>query len=335
MNADLLPHNKTILYTVLNWGLGHATRSIPIIQELLNRNNIVIIASDGFPLKYLQEEFKQCEYKLLTSYNIKYPFKSISLNMVYNLPNIAIAYFSEKSRIKKITSEHKIDLIITDHRLGCRKSGIKSVLISHQQQPFHDKKWIKYLFKKVHYYFIKRFDEVWVPDEPNVNLSGELSILHQSYPPLIYLGITSRFKVDHSRQKKYISAILSGPEPQRTDFEKKVVSLFNSLPEYEKILVRGTDVAASSIIDVPRAIIYDYLPSKKLELLLNESHLVICRSGYSSLMDLYATKTKAIVVPTPGQAEQEYLAKHNANKFTPINECDLLNSIDEIKKSIS
>lgn len=335
VNADLLPQNKTILYAVLNWGLGHASRSIPVIRALIKKNNKVIIASDGFPLKYLREEFTDTEFKNLTSYNIRYPFNAISLNMIYNLPNILFAYYSEKSKMKNWISDYKVDLIISDHRLGCRSSLVKSILISHQQQPFHHRKWIKYVFKKVHYQFIKKFDEVWVPDDPLVNLSGQLSVLPQAVPPLYYLGIASRFVKTKMENKHLISAILSGPEPQRTQFENIVLKMFEKMPEFKKVLVRGTDEVLQPIENNHKLQIYNYLKSEDLQNLINQSSCILCRSGYSSLMDLISTNSKAIIIPTPGQSEQEYLASHNADKFKVIQESDLLDQIEEVRKIVS
>jgi UDP-N-acetylglucosamine:LPS N-acetylglucosamine transferase len=50
--------------------------------------------------------------------------------------------------------------------------------------------------------------------------------------------------------------------------------------------------------------------SEELSSALRGAQTVVCRSGYSSLLDLAALGKSAILVPTPGQPEQMQLASY-------------------------
>ena len=181
-----------------------------------------------------------------------------------------------------------------------------------------------FITSKVHQKFIKKFTECWVPDVlGKSNLSGDLGHIKNTSFKVKYIGNLSRFQPKQMETKYNIMVLLSGPEPQRTLLEEK---LFNELKNYKgKVLfVRGVLNEIDKISAPENFRIVNYMLSNELEKALNESDSIISRSGYSTIMDLAALGKKAFFIPTPGQFEQEYLAKYLSEKnVTPfINQGD-------------
>jgi predicted glycosyltransferase len=157
-----------------------------------------------------------------------------------------------------------------------------------------------------------------VPDaKGTLNLAGELSHpIKLPKTPVTYLGLLSRFEIKETEAKYDVCIILSGPEPQRTIFEKIILKdLFNLQDKI--ILVRGLPGAAPfQKLPNSSVVIKNHLPSGELNEIIQQSKFVICRSGYSSVMDLAKLQKRALLVPTPAQTEQEYLARYlNAQKL--------------------
>lgn len=301
---------KRILVAVLNWGLGHATRSIPIINELLNHNFEVYIASDGAALKLLQKEFPSIKTFDLPSYNISYSKseRSFKWKLFTETPGILNAIRLERKAIKELIATHHFHGIISDNRFGCRHKNITSVFITHQLSVLSGN--TTYLSSKLHQQYISKFDECWIPDTPgNHNLSGIMGHLKETPANVKYIGPLSRFH-KLPQQKKYdYAAILSGPEPQRTLLEEKLLASFEN-SDKKMILIRGIMAGKTISSENKNLSIKNYLTTKALQDVILSSEVVICRSGYSSIMDLAKLEKKAFFIPTPGQYEQEYLADH-------------------------
>jgi len=162
---------------------------------------------------------------------------------------------------------------------------------------------------KVNQQFISKYNELWIPDNegPN-NLSGELS--HGPNIKAKYLGVLSRFKRPETEIEMVYDylAIVSGPEPQKSIFEE-VIRRKLKISSLKCAMVRG--VPGYSKLQIEEGLdVYDHLSAEKLNRLINQSKVVICRAGYSSIMDLYKLEKEAILIPTPGQTEQEYLAQY-------------------------
>lgn len=216
----------------------------------------------------------------------------------------------EKAWLGQFLYKNKIDLVISDNRYGFYHPQVYSVLISHQLAirsgfgPLIDR-----LLQRTLYRFMTHFREIWVPDEQgSVNLAGKLS--HPTKPPgtvTRYIGTLSRFETCTNAPTSSILIILSGPEPQRSLLEQRILGQVNSL-QMPMVLVRGLAGLPIPVHDQPLLRILDFADSKTLNELVCEAGLIICRSGYTSLMDLLKLKKRLIVIPTPGQAEQEYLA---------------------------
>jgi uncharacterized protein (TIGR00661 family) len=303
---------KNILVAPLNWGLGHATRCIPIIRELKKNGYNPIIASDGIALDLLSKEFPDIICLELPSQNIKYSKKNacLKLNIIKNSPRIIKTFFSEKKLVQKWVSEYNLVGIISDNRLGVRNKKIKSVYITHQLNILSgNTTWIS---SKIHQFFIRKFDECWIPDFKNFpNFSGFLGHVNKVKSKKInlkYIGILSRFEKQNIPIIYDLMVVLSGPEPQRSLLEVKLIT---ELKNYtgNVVFIKGIIEAHQTQEQVGNIIFYNFMQSNQLEKTLNESKLVVCRSGYSTIMDLAKLEKKAFFIPTPGQFEQEYLAK--------------------------
>lgn len=298
-----------ILVAPLNWGLGHATRCIPIIKALQSQNYEVILASDGAALQLLQKEFPELTAITLPPYQVQYAKKGhyFKLKLIKQLPKIYKAIQAEHRFIKKIVAEYHIDGVISDNRLGAYVAKIPSVFITHQLNVLTgNTSWIT---SKIHQYFIKKFNVCWVPDtETKPNLSGKLGHLDKTKLNIHYIGSLSRLHKKATPLQYDLLVLLSGPEPQRTLLEKKINKELKNYPG-KVLLVRGVIEEHQQIMERLNQITYNYMTSEQLELAYNQSKVVLTRSGYTTIMDLAQLRKKAFFIPTPGQYEQEYLAK--------------------------
>lgn len=300
---------KRILVAPLNWGLGHATRSIPIIRALIEQGFEPVIASDGVALSLLKKEFSELDSIELPSYNITYPKKGkfFKLNLIKGTPKMLKAIKTEKKVLKSIIESYQIEGIISDNRLGMYSKKVPSVFITHQLQVLSGN--TTWLSTKLHQKIIKNFDECWVPDHQNEpNLSGKLGHIKLHDIPTRYIGPLSRFNTIETEKKYDVMVLLSGPEPQRTLLEEKLLKEFEGF-EGAVLFVKGIVENELKKTDKGNMIIYNFMTSELLEKALNESELIVSRSGYTTIMDLAKLNKKAFFIPTPGQFEQEYLAK--------------------------
>ena len=299
---------KRILVAPLHWGLGHATRCIPIINALIEHGFEPIIASDGVALDLLKKEFPKLICLELPSYNIEYSKKgqSLKLKLFKNIPKILKAIKAEKRVTQTIIKKYKIDGIISDNRFGVYNSKVPSVYITHQLNVLSgNTTWIS---TKLHQHIIKKYDECWIPDvEGEFNLSGRLGHLKHAPFPLKYLGAISRFEKSKLPVIYDLLVLLSGPEPQRTIIEEL---LFKQLKTYKgKVLfIKGKVETKQTISNNGNFTIYNFMQTQELQKALNESKLIIARSGYTTVLDLTKLEKKAFFIPTPGQFEQEYIA---------------------------
>ncbi len=310
-----MPENirhKKLLICVLNWGLGHAARVIPIIRLLLKHGQTVYLASDGDALAFLRREFPDLEYCELPPYDPIYPKGNTGMmsKILLQMPKFSAAIRQEHITVERLVKEKRIDLVISDNRYGCYSKRVRSILITHQvniQMP----SFYGFLEPFVNYYNwrqIKNFFRVWVPDyRDDRNITGNLSSSNSIGRR--YIGQLSRMEPMPNIEKKYDLLVLcSGPEPQRTKFEEMMRrQLYNY--HGSSLLVRGQPTGTSEIITTGRLSEVDFLDSSELNLAMEESEMVVSRSGYSTIMDLAKLGKNAILIPTPGQTEQVYLAK--------------------------
>ena len=317
-NINKSSRKPKILVVPLDWGLGHATRCIPLIQALERVGAEVIIAAEGATASLLSAEFPRLQFLPLPGYRIRYArSKSLfALKLVSQLPRIFFALRAEKKWLAEAIKTLQLDAVISDNRPGLYSSLIPSVYITHQLYIFTGRNWMDALAQKLHYRFINRFPQCWVPDNEMDGLAGKLS--HPQLPPKVpvkYLGLLSRFIKAPAALKKNVLILLSGPEPQRTIFENIILRQLSSV-NLPVVLLRGLPGMAEPINQpLPSSVtIHNHLPASALNELLSAATYVIARGGYSTLMDLCALGKKAIIVPTPGQTEQEYLADYTNEK---------------------
>ncbi|MFT3682270.1 MAG: glycosyltransferase [Ferruginibacter sp.] len=303
-----------VLVAPLDWGLGHATRCIPIIKELVALGVEVIIGAEGFVKILLQQEFPELQFIDMPGYRISYSKKKnwLPFKLLLQVPRIFSRIYAEQQLLKKLVQQYGIKAVISDNRFGLYHKTIPTVYITHQLtiktgNPFTEK-----MARAIHYRFIKKYTHCWVPDfKGEVNVAGELSHPAVLPPNVKYIGCISRFEQDEQAQKKYdLLVLISGPEPQRSLFEQKMLEQLRDF-NGRTLLVRGLPGAAEDPAPAGTNLqIKTHLTAAAMNEAMLQSKMVICRSGYTTIMDLIKLRQKAILVPTPGQTEQEYLAGH-------------------------
>ncbi|MCA6439988.1 MAG: glycosyltransferase [Sediminibacterium sp.] len=318
----------TVLIAPLDWGLGHTTRCIPLIKGLLARGCTIILAGEKAQIALFEHEFPQIKMLKLKGYGIRYSVNGslFFFKIIQQLPKILHTITGENRWLESVVEQEKIDLVIADNRYGLYHKKIPTIFITHQLQLHLNNTLLERISQYFLYRWINRFTSCWVPDMP-VGIAGKLS--HPDILPRVpvqYINLLSRFKkIDTAITYKYCF-LISGPEPQRTIFEEKVFELASHIEE-EVVVVRGilnrpetgdrrpeisfevnNSNLPSTVYRLPSTI-YNHLPTNELAMVLQKSEYIVCRGGYTSLMELLVLKKKLIVVPTPGQTEQAYLAK--------------------------
>jgi len=302
-----------IFFPVLNWGLGHASRSLPLIREYLGLGHEVICASDGEALTMLRKELQDQMVLQLPGYDILYGSRFMPYNMLKHGPGMLRTIRTEHELTKAIVAHHRIDCIVSDNRYGCYHSGVPSALITHQLQVFTGQKLLDaYIRRQIRAWF-KKFNEIWIPDqEPPGNITGDLSGIQTHPIPKFYLGVISELTCTPSKGQYDAVAVISGPEPQRTHFEHMVIKQLSAL-DGKYAVVRGKPDVEEPVKTEGNLTIFPYMTRAELSGLLAQTEVVISRSGYTTLMDLAKTRHKGILCPTPGQYEQIFLADRLAN----------------------
>ena len=331
-----------IIYAVCSWGLGHATRSLPVIRKLVSEEHDLTIISHGRTLQLLKKELGENldfieleDYPMLLSESSK----QFMVKSVVYWPSFLNKMIQGQQNIMKILEKEKYDRIISDSRYDVYSRKIPSFFISHQMRIMNPLR-IK-MFERgseiFNLFFFKRFCGILIPDYIDDNLSGDLSHnLHRiDEKKLHYVGVLSDFKkIEKKKDIDYLVSI-SGPEPQRTMFEKTLLTQVDKLKGKVVITLGKTenmDKLKQGGIEA-----YSFLPRDKREEFLNRAKLVVSRSGYSTILDLSVIGCKALMSPTPGQIEQEYLSEYHNKKgsFYSVkqNKINLAEDVETAKKS--
>lgn len=317
-----------ILIAPLDWGLGHATRCIPIINEMIAHNCEVFVASDKKIFSLLKKEFPSIVFLRLKGYEIRYSHHKIAFPFIllFQLPKILWAIRNENIWVSKMVKEYKIDAIISDNRFGFYCKKVPSIYLTHQLFIETGNSFTNKIAQKIHTGFIKKYSKCWVPDFKENGLAGKLSHPQKIPSNVVYIGPLSRFYKIPEMEKSYdLLVSISGPEPHRTIFENII---FLQLKNFKgtALVVRGLP-GEKEILNVENDSIkmVNHLSALEFNNAIEQSELVICRSGYTTIMDLVKLKKSAILVPTPGQKEQEYLAKYLSKKnyFQTVQQEDL------------
>ncbi len=300
---------KHILVAVLDWGLGHATRSIVVINALLEKGCHVSIAGNGQSLELLKKEYPQLNFYELKSYDVLYSHvRPFMLNIFIQLPKLLKAIKSEHQQIEQLIDKHKFNAVISDNRYGCWPKEIPSVLITHQlnlQMPGY-LFWLDGFVNYFNHRQIKKFTICWVPDFATNTITGRLT--ESKNLNVRFIGMLSRFtSCDVQEDENLMVGIVSGPEPQRSKFEDLLLKEMEKQTK-ECIIVRG--VPEGKERKHSRIQFINHLKKNELNKLIQRAGVIVSRSGYSTIMDLAVLGKKQIIfIPTPGQTEQEYLAQ--------------------------
>lgn len=302
-----------ILICPLNWGIGHASRCIPIIRDLQSQGHEIILAADGTAYDFLKHECPHITLIPLPDLHIHYIHPSWKASWAITLQGLKILWnkYREHQLVKAIVEQYQINWIISDNRYGVYHAKIKNTIITHQLFPITP--WFKSLINKSINRWINAFDECWVPDYENEkqSLSGALSHGDLSaFKQVKFIGPLSRFKKEENTNTVFEYenlAIISGVEPHRTAFEKKVIQKLRSIRGQHAIVLGKP--AQNNSWQEGNFHFFGFADTPTLARLIMQSKHIICRSGYSTIMDLHALGRTATFIPTPGQTEQEYLAR--------------------------
>lgn len=311
---------KSVCIAPLDWGLGHATRCITLIRALESLQYKIYIATEGKHEAILKEAFPNATFLKLRGYRIWYTKQRALLipGIILQIPKIISAIIHEFKWLKKAAHKYQFDLVISDNRFGFYHQKIKSVFITHQlelQTPFS---WSTRLNQIITYALIKNYAACWVADmQPPHNLSGILANpKHKPSIPIWYMNCLSRLYVDQTKTneeqnllRNEFLGIVSGPEPQRTLLENIFWEQGNDMGS-PFIVVAGLPDNKAYHKKSDSGILYSHLNGTALADAIKQSKFIICRGGYTTLMELIPFNKKLILVPTPGQTEQEYLARY-------------------------
>ena len=316
-----------ILVAPLNWGLGHASRCVPLVQRLLNEGHEVILGGDGESLTLLRKHFPKLRYTYLAPLNLRYSKGQRQVwAMIKAMPRLLKWAIQDHLMLKTLLREEHIDQVISDNRFGLYNKQTECVYMTHQLHIMLPKgwRWAEGIASRMHARVYARYNKVWVPDyeDPQQSLAGELS--HPSHLPfghlpctIEYIGPLSRFSTNPLTTNPLIRydivAVLSGLEPHRTLLENEIIARYLDSAE-QVLIVKGLMHRPNTRIKRGNLTIVPYMGDNELVSVLLGANHIIARSGYSTIMDMEALgrMDKAELIPTPGQPEQEYLATlHN------------------------
>ncbi len=304
------PPPKTVLIAPLDWGLGHTTRCVPIIRAIAALGHQVLFAGNERQQAFIRLIFPDIRMFMLEGYAVRYSRRALLLTLLWQIPRLLGVIRREHNWLRRLATAEKIDGVISDNRYGLWHPHIPSVIITHQPGVQTGLGQLSdALARKMHYHFLRRFKAVWIPDAPGrPGLAGSLS--HQPILPrnTAYMGWLSQFRKRpaYEGKSKHILILLSGPEPQRRVLADALWHQAQTVQE-QIVFVEGRADATRG--KIPPHIRYIPLAGgEALQVLLEAAEMVVCRSGYSTLMDLALLCKKAVLIPTPGQTEQEYLA---------------------------
>ena len=326
-----------ILICPLEWGLGHAARMIPLARKLRERNCNVFIGAGEKHLALFRAEMTDVTFIDFPGFSPGYSrVMPQYLSMLFKTPLLLYHIIREHKRLRRLIREYKIDIIISDNRFGLWNNDIISVYVTHMPRiplPFPWKA-LERIGVSLHRWIIKRYDYCMIPDLPgDLNLSGKLSHDLKLPENVRYTGIISRFgiigKVTEKSGYRHNTIVLSGPEPQRSILREKLLDVFRN-KQVTTVILEGKPENITLERKKGNLVFYSHLAAAEMGEVLRTSDCIISRSGYTTIMDLVFLDCTGLLIPTPGQTEQEYLAEYLSGRgfFSTINQ-------DEINMDIS
>ena len=333
-----LKNNYNILICPLEWGLGHAGRMIPLAAKLRDLNNNVFIGAGEEHLSLFRTELRGLSYIVFRGFRPVYSrFLPQYLALLLETPILFYFIIRDHMQLKSIIRKYNIDIVISDNRFGLWNRKVTTVYITHMPvipfpKPFRFLEVLGILF---HRQFIKKYSFCYIPDLPGeINISGRLSHGLTLSENVRYIGILSRFSGDCSSDQispeefGHYTVILSGPEPQKGVLKRKLIKILKE-KELPILILEGKPGSPKEFTKSGNIMTYSHLPSFEMKNLIKGSKSIITRSGYSTIMELISLKCSALLIPTPGQTEQEYLAEYLMEKgwFTVTSQKDLDSTI--------
>lgn len=318
-----------ILICPLEWGLGHAGRMIPLAAKLLERQNNVFIGSGKEHQSFFRNELSGLNYINFPGFSPVYSkYLPQYISILLKTPVLFYHIIAEHIRLKNIINKYKIDIVISDNRIGLWNRKIKSVYITHQPViPLPERlKFLEWTGIRFHRFFMRKYSFCFIPDLPgDLNLSGRLTHNVRLPGNTRFIGILSRFTTllssprDSGKGFPHNTLMLSGPEPQRGILREKLVRILEHT-EPPTVILEGKPGLSAGPVRSGNIISYNHLPSYEMKNIITGSEQIISRSGYTTVMELISLNCSALLVPTPGQTEQEYLAEYLSGKgwFTSI-----------------
>jgi len=311
----------SVFVSPLNWGLGHASRDVPVIRELILRGHEVTIGTSGNALAFLKKECPECNFIQFEDYPIPNNNGMIFLpTYTAYIPILIKAYLSERKKAEKIFSKNNFDLIISDSRSGVFSEKVPSIQITHQlHQSLPLIAWpLELLGVYVQADAFSKFTRVVVPDNPPGRgaLAGKLAntFVPSLQDQIYYCGILASVRKEPAKKDIDYLVVISGMEPQRTALEKIIMRQIPHLPGRKVVLLGKPAIDKVSSLD-DGTVIYTYISSKEKSELMSRARFIICRSGYTTMMDIAEAGLKSgLFIPTPGQGEQEYLSRYYENE---------------------
>lgn len=315
-----LNDKKNILLCPLEWGLGHAGRMVPLAKRLQELNHNIFFGSGEEHLNFFKNEVPGANYIHFPGFRISYSrYLPQYIIILFKSPVLFYHIILEHKRLKRIISDYSIDIVISDNRIGLWNSKIKTVFITHQLRiPFPEPfRFLEFIGIRINRLIIKKYYKCFIPDLcGELNVSGRLSHGFRLPENARYIGILSRldsnFDTDNSRSDK-CTVMLSGPEPQRSILKQKLTKILQSQGS-PAVMLEGKPGKSYESYSLNNIVYYNHLSAVETTKLLKESETIISRSGYTTIMELISIGSSALLIPTPGQTEQEYLAEYLSEK---------------------
>ena len=289
---------------------------IPVASSLLRRGHTVYIGSGEEIANFFRSEIDGLKYIHFPGFTIRYSsWLPQYIKIALSIPSFLYRTRKEHIGLQKLIRQYSIDIVISDSRLGLWNRDVRTAFVTHMMRvPFprylrflenSGKPFLKKLFSRFDYCFIPD-----LPDEPN--LAGKLSHVNETPHNVRYIGILSRFSNDESdasgsQYRYFCTVILSGPEPQRSILKRKLALV---LKRYDGrcLFLEGKPGSTREIINEDNLEFVSHLPAAEMKKTLQESRYIVSRSGYTTIMELVSIRKSALLIATPGQSEQEYLA---------------------------
>lgn len=326
-----------IAFGICSWGLGHATRTLPIIRRFIKEGDDVVVVSHGGALSLLRTELDGgARFYDLEDYEPPSTQNSnlVALEAFASIPKYVSAVKREHDFVERMLANDKIDAIFSDNRFGFYSIRVPSFYMTHQLRIMNPlrSRFLESVTERLGEWLLNRLTGLIVPDFKSDGLSGRLahglSVIDER--DVHYIGALSDFERRSSDEDVDLFASVSGPEPQRSAFERLVLEQLEGF-EGRAIISLGKKAETKVLGNIE---IRGLTGKKEREDLLSRSKVVISRSGYSTIMDMCALGRRSLLVPTPGQTEQEYLAQYHMSRGSYFcvseNDLDVRNQIGEV-----